>query len=283
MDRIRKGAHRDQEGGPRSQRLDPQQHLDADLALARWLREARLDPTPERLWQLLQTRNYADLWYGAREAGELIRAQALRALYTSRNGPHGTHPDPREPAAFSSSAVLGAAARAMGLHVWAVPPELAAHADKLASPAQRPLRAWLVTYAERRAPDIAVRLPERDSAAEDARALHFQMACCLAYFAKEGERLTDPDAPAGITIPPADSLMLPLLHQFAKALLCLEDECPPGSGCPCNELRRRYNAPPADHPQPTDALDASALREEVQRRLHQQRPADSLPDPCECG
>lgn len=69
------------------------------------------------LWQLYETRNFADLWYGARSAGERLRALTLERLYRNRPYPGGPHPDPREPAVFSSQAILSVAAFLVGLRI----------------------------------------------------------------------------------------------------------------------------------------------------------------------
>lgn len=268
---LNRTLHRPRGYATRTSRPDPAS------TLARWLATAQSADSPDQLWQLLQSRNYADLWYGARYAGETIRAQALARLYTQRPQPGGAHPDPREPAAFSSSAIIAAAARNLGLAWYTIPDILAEHADRMVAAAQRPLLAWLITYPDRRPPDLAVR-----TTSTVAR-MHFAAACVMGYYVREAPRLNDSAAPAGMILPPTDPLTTPILHQFAKALLCLENDCPRDKLCMCNQIRARYNEPPADHAQPTDALDAAELRDAVQHHLRRRRPADSQPDPSKRG
>jgi hypothetical protein len=90
------------------------------------------------------------------------------------------------------------------------------------------------------------------------------MATLLGYLSYERERLMDEDAPRGLVIPPNDPAMETVLHQFAIGLLCLEADCPGEWTCHCNEIRRRFNQPPGDHLQATDALRAAAVREAAQ-------------------
>jgi len=80
---------------------------------------------------LYQSRPFAELWYGARSAGERIRAIALERLYRNRPRAGGSHPNPREPAAFSSQAVLSVAASLVDLRISPTFPVPSAHPEYL--------------------------------------------------------------------------------------------------------------------------------------------------------
>lgn len=245
-------------------------------ALARWLAEADNAPT-NRLWRLLHTPRFADLWYGAREAGERLRAWALTDLYARQSLPGGAHPDPREPSAFSNRAVLARAAHLLSARVWLVPdaaveqtPSAAVTRWEWPLPlrpipafAEAPLQiaqiAWLLRYPERPLVDIAVR------ACAPQPVQQFAVACMLGYLSKERARLCDPEAPAGAVFIPRDPGLITVLHQFAIALLALPRDCPDDWPCDCNRIRARFNAPPPDHEQPSDALTLDELRRALTR------------------
>lgn len=236
--------------------------------LSYWLAETDDAPTA-RLWRLFQTDRFADLWYGAREAGERLRARTLSTLSLSRRIPGGAHPDPREPAAFSANAILAGAARTLGLSIWQIPEHIAAVADANA-PLRTPQWAWLMTYPEQRPPDIATRAASATSATSDSQRQQFSIACILGFACKERARLTDPDAPAGIILLPQDPAVVSILHQFAIGLLSLPRDCPDESPCACNNIRERFNAPPPDHQQPTDALSLANIQQHIQQQQEQQ-------------
>lgn len=246
---------------PHPQRLTLSRLSQQDPAytLANWLLSAKASPDPSYLWQLLQSANYTALWDAARSAGEHLRAKALTQLYAARREPAGTHPDPRDPAPFSSSAILSRVALDLGLRWWAVPDALAREAEKLTPPTMRPMLCWLMKYPDGRPVDLAVRLVDHDLIPR----LHFAVACLLGYFFREGPRITDPNAPSGMIVWPSDPILVPILHQFARALLCLppveELPCPPEHRCMCAQLRARYTMPPADHAEPTGPLDAETM------------------------
>lgn len=122
-----------------------------------------------------------------------------------------------------------------------------------------------MTYPDRRAPDVATPVTPLH------RLQEFAIAVALGYLTKEWRRLTDPDAPAGLTfLPIYDPGVRTILHQFAIALLGLPRDCPDTWTCACNSLRARYNALPPDHPQTTDALSLAALNDlnDLRRALH---------------
>lgn len=242
------------------QRQNQQQQI-----LASWIiaeeEDARDRSDPERIWQLFQTNSFAALWYAARDAGEHLRAKALHQLYSQRTTPGGTHPDPRKPAAFSPRATLNAAAAVLGVSIWQVPESDANQADRLSAQHgyHKPQLAWIATYPQRNAPDIAVRVTTR------ARQQEFDVACLLGYIAKEYHRIADPDAPAGLTLLPTDPGIVTILHQFAIGLLALDEHCPAGWLCTCNALRGTFNAPPPDHERPTDQFAISQLQDYAAR------------------
>lgn len=228
-----------------------------EQTLAHWFLEARRDDTQQKLWQVFSARGFSRLFYGARDAGELVRAWALQQLYAQRSHPGGAWPDPRIPAAFSQQAILRACADILGLHIWVVPEQLAHEADAAAAEApirSHPQLAWIVTYPEARPPDLCLRHTARTAE------LHLQMAMLMGYLVKERDRILDASAPTGLILLPTDQSLASVLHQFAIALLCLEPDCPSDAGCHCNEIRRRYNAPPPDHTQATDALQVAQIR-----------------------
>lgn len=98
------------------------------LSLARWL--AEVGQSRAGLMGLYETPAFAELWYGARAAGERLRAETLERLYRNRPYPGGPHPDPREPAVFSSQAIITDAALSAGLAINPIPP---AQSSKTAS------------------------------------------------------------------------------------------------------------------------------------------------------
>jgi hypothetical protein len=230
----------------------------AAATLARWLLEAQREPTGRALWDLFQSDAFAHLWYGARESGEILRSWALERLYTQRPTPGGAHPDPREPAAFSSRAIIGAAAQVLGIRIIQVPCDIDAKTTN--APFQHKLAlAWLATYPGGRAPELAVRHTDREDQ------LYFDMACLLGYVCKERGRFADRESPGGLVNVPQDPAIKTLLHQFAIALLGLPRDCPPEWSCACNQIRARFNAPPVDHDQPTDTLAVADIRRTIER------------------
>lgn len=115
--------------------------------------------------------------------------------------------------------------------------------------------------ARARPPEIAIRTLHASG-----RLLEFEIACLLAYWHHEHDRINDPDAPAGTILLPRDPGVTALLHQYAIALLCLPKACPASWTCHCNEIRARFNAPPPDHEQPTATFSVEDLREASQKR-----------------
>lgn len=255
------------------------------------------------LWRLYETRNFADLWYGARSAGERVRGLALERLYRNRQHPGGPHPDPREPSAFSSKATLSVAASLMGLSIdardaaWMSRYERSnprETGDEIGQDTygqdnddseyddetgQRLPYAWIMTYPnddpqqEYRWPRIILR-----SLHTDKRMLEFEIACLIGYWHRDHARLSDPDAPTGAILLPQDPSVVTLLHQYAIALLLLPKNCPDGWACDCNRIRQRFNASPPDHAQPTDVLEAEALIAEARRQRRNTEPQFPYPD-----
>ncbi|WIG60514.1 MAG: hypothetical protein OJF49_003262 [Ktedonobacterales bacterium] len=243
----------------------------AHLTLAHWLLEAQRDSSPDRLWQLFLAPTFARLWYGARESGEMLRAWALEWLHAHQRRPGGPHPDPREPAAFSPRAILNTAAGQLGIRIWQAPASHVPPVEATTRWGRQDVLAWLITHPNATPPDLAVRYATADRDPD----LHFAIACLLGFVCKERARLTDPDAPAGVLIPPRDPAITTILHQFAIGLLCLPRDCPPTWSCPCNQIRARFNYPPPTHDQPTDTLDVAAIRTHLRSQPH---PPDR-PDP----
>ncbi len=160
------------------------------------------------------------LWYAARASGEDLCGKVLEQLYTERPTLGSAHPDSREPAAFSGSVILSTAFRILHLRINQASQHVASDTGPLVGPARRPLRAWLLTYRGHVGADLIIRC---DSIQD---ALHFAMANVLGYFLRKVRRLTDPDGPKGLIVPPMDPTILTILHKFAIALLCLEPEFP---------------------------------------------------------
>ncbi|HEU5349632.1 MAG TPA: hypothetical protein VFU63_13555 [Ktedonobacterales bacterium] len=259
------------------------------------------------LWQLYDTRNFADLWYGARSAGERLRALTLERLYRNRPHPGGPHPDPREPAAFSSQAVLSVASYLVGLQLDAsyagatggrgsagseAPHSADYDADYDEETGERLPYAWLMTYAtdatdaqndptqDTRPPQIIIR-----SLHTSRFMLEFEIACLVGYWHRDHARLGDPDAPTGAILLPDDPTIITILHQYAIALLGLRRDCPESWTCHCNRIRRRFNAPPPDHTQPTGQLTLAELLAEAEqaraarRERRNTEPQFPYPDP----
>jgi hypothetical protein len=250
------------------------------------------------LWQLYETRNFADLWYGARSAGERLRGLTLERLYRNRPYPGGPHPDPREPSAFSDKATLSVAASLVGLRIDARDAAYMSRFEQQESRQQheaeydeaeydeetgQPLPyAWIMTYPndappdpgeERRHPRIILR-----TLSTNRRRIEFEIACLMGYWHRDHARLADGDAPTGAILLPQDPSVVTLLHQYAIALLLLKKDCPDSWTCHCNRIRRRFNATPPDHSQPTDMMESEALIEEAQRQRRQTEPQFPYPD-----
>lgn len=232
-------------------------------ALAHWLIEIHR-PGPNsriQLWQLMTSSRFADLWYGSRASGEILRRETLRWLSLHQPRPGGTNPDPRIPAdqaPFSARAVVTvAASQILGVTTWPIPePDAATEADALSLSCDRPRPlCWIVSNPHGRPPAIAI----RHSTDQQAK-LMFDVAQLLGYINKERQRLADPDAPGGIILLPTDTAIETVLHQFAIALLGLPPDCPAEWPCVCNALRARYNAAPPSHEQASEALSLDELR-----------------------
>ena len=249
--------------------------LGADI-LAYWLaatRRARADATGRRIWQIYDSPEFAELWYAARDAGERVRAKAVAALYANWSHPGGRYPDPREPAAFSERAILTAAAGIYSMHVSQCPVPATPFAEVGARFAGRhdewnePI-VWLMTFPDDHdgkpvQPILA--LHDETPALPEARIL-FELACILGFITKAQLRMLTLSAPRGVTLLPRDPGLVSLTHQFAIALLCLDDPwCPEEWSCQCNLVRKRYNAPPPEHEQPTDTLNVADLRRAIPR------------------
>jgi hypothetical protein len=252
-----------------------------------WLRDQAA--TSAGPWDLYLSRLFAETWYGARAAGERIRGLALERLYRIWQRPGGPHPDPREPAAFSSGAVLSVSASLLGLHIstdilLSVSKANGSKANGtkandskanvITASGNQSVQegsqedggqhytpsAWIITYPMthhgRKPPAIAVSSLDTPS----SRLLEFEIACLLGLYHHEQQRISDPDAPAGSIFLPHDPGVQALLHQYAIALLCLRRDCPSSWDCHCNEIRARFNAPPPDHMQPTGTLSATDLK-----------------------
>lgn len=267
LTRHDKGSEPGQNKG-RDEQWGQQRDVVGDAALARWLaaaEEARSDPTGRRYWSLYTSPIFAEVWYAARDAGERLRAEALVTLYQKRARPGGTHPDPRLPAAFSERAILSTVARRLGLQISQRPTpktlESAEHAEQTEPKESGGPIVWLMTYPREDGVAPTIWLHEETKRITDDRIL-FELACMIGFITREEGRMLDPDAPHGVTLLPQAPGALVLMHQFAKALLCRSGGCPSELECSCDLLWQRYNAPPPDHVQSTDALD----REEVMRK-----------------
>lgn len=266
--------------------------------LPHWLAEvdrAGQDPTGQRIWDVYQSQEFAALWYAARDNGERFRAQALRHLFATQPQPGGRYPDPRNPAPFSQVAILTDVAAQLQLTIRRrtntpppVSPAAILHPDlrhldfassedglprgplNTGQPAGEP-QAWLATYPPESGtlPMIVLYVPAPVTPQDS---IHFELACMLGYVAKDYARLLGPDAPYGITLKPSSPSATAILHQFAIALLFLQQDCPPEWDCQCNEIRARFNAPPPSHPQATDTLSATDLANAAE---HWRRPDQS--------
>lgn len=91
-------------------------HAASGDTLRHWIAQQELSHSSGS-WDLYQSRGFADLWYGARAAGEHVRGLALERLYRNRPHPGGAHPDPREPGVFSRRAVLSMTASLLDLNI----------------------------------------------------------------------------------------------------------------------------------------------------------------------
>lgn len=234
---------------------------DDDALFAYWLAqtaEARADPTRRRLWQLLTSPIFADLWYEARAAGERFRASIVTSLYARQSQPGGLYPDPRLPASFSERALVHEAARSLALSVWQQPQCL--HHEP-----NEPV-VMLMTYAreDRMPPKLIVHAEMPEVGISQGRIL-FDMACMLGFITREQGRMLDPDAPHGATRLPSSPNALSIMHQFAFAFLYLEPRCPPEWACHCNLIRERYSAAPQSHAQSTDSLSLADLADATRR------------------
>lgn len=256
-------------------------------ALAHWLIEAHAETNPAQLWSLLTSTSYAHLWYGMRASAEMLRGEALRWLSLHQRQPGGPHPDPRLDAdhvPFSARAILSTAAtQVLGIALWPIPDTLATEADiahEATMPASpRPL-CWIIASPGGRAPAIAVRMTNANANAnpsdeqqrqqQEARTL-FDIAQLIGYACQEHDRLADANAPGGPILLPPDTAERALLHQYARALLGLPQDCPPEWACACNAIRARFNAVPPSHDQATEALSLAALAPSIVRN-HTPRP-----------
>lgn len=244
---------------PRSQPSQPLSPIPQDDILARWLAatdHAATDRSGWSYWQLVTSPTYAELWYEARAAGERLRARAVSALYARNAHPGGRHPDPRGPAAYSERAIVAQAYRTLGIRLWQQPPCVRHDPNEPT--------VLLMTYPR----DMGL-TPSLLIHAETADVPHglilFRMAAMLGYLTREHARLLDPDAPHGPRLIPLNPGIREILHQFAFAFLYLEPQCPPEWDCQCATTRSRFNAPPAEHEQPTDTLTLADLRAYTQQ------------------
>jgi hypothetical protein len=185
-----------------------------------------------------------------------------RIVRLVRPHPGGSHPDPRVPAAFSTRAILAAVARLKGLAIWPVPDSASASGGRrrarqpTSPPAQNPV--WLITYpletdGQRKPPNIAVTQQEEEDL------MLWYVSCMLGLIAREPHRLTDPNIPAGVTTLPTDPMTRALIHRYAHALMLVDFDCSQAFGCACSAIDRALNAPPLDHPQPTQTLPAQRV------------------------
>jgi hypothetical protein len=153
---------------------------------------------------------------------------------------------------------------------------------------QRLPYAWIVTYPateqgrqgrqgeqqqQRRPPEIGLR-----SLHASQRMMEHEIACLLGYWHRDYHRLTDPDSPSGSILIPHDPSIETLLHQYAIGLLCLPRDCPTSWHCHCNGIRKRFNAPPPGHEQPTGTLTLAELEHENERQRTNTEPRFPYPD-----
>ena len=257
---------------PANPAANPVNDVDGAETLAHWLaatHRARADTTGRRIWQITDSPEFAELWYEARDAGERARARAVAALYANWSHPGGRYPDPREPAAFSERAILTKAANICKMRVWQRPVPSAPLTEmgaRIAGQPEEPI-VWLMTFPpdqDGKPVQPTLALHEATLAIPEARIL-FEMACMLGYLTKAQLHMLDPNAPHGVTLLPRDPSLVSLTHQFAIALLCLDPCCPEEWSCQCNLVRKRYNAPPPEHEQPTDTLNVADLRRAIPR------------------
>jgi hypothetical protein len=219
---------------------------------------------------------FALSWYGARAAGELLRARSTSWLYQhpARGRSGGAHPDPRQPSPFSWWSILRAAVQDLRMELVEVTePRRLAAVEKALGASPREVRwCWLTTYPDGGMPSIMHRpVNWRDSTIY--RSLCWGMAMLLGDVCRNYGELTDPTYPSGYHVPSAARSHVACLHQFAAALLHTEAECPPEWGCDCARIRASLGIAPEEHLQATDALLLSDLRAEVLRQQaieHQQ-------------
>ncbi|HEV2239264.1 MAG TPA: hypothetical protein VGR57_21590 [Ktedonobacterales bacterium] len=222
---------------------------------------------------------FALSWYGARSAGESLRARATAWLYQhpARGRPGGAHPDPRLSSAFSWWSILRAGAQDIGLELVEVSDagQLAAvdralgNGVGLRHQADQVRWCWLLTYPDGAMPSVMHRVVGwRDRTVYSN--LCWQVAMLLGDVCRNYAELTDPIYPAGYHVPSTARSHVACLHQFASALLRTEPECPAEWGCDCNRIRASLSVAPEEHLQATDALLLSDLRAEVARQQAEQ-------------
>jgi hypothetical protein len=230
--------------------------------LARWLNQVNADISGRALERVATSRSYGQLFWAMREAGVAIRQSVFTSLNALFNKP--SVPDPRSAGHFSPRSVIREAARQGGLHVFPAPELDALQAESIDTNRNQKLLAWLHLYQNSRVPDLCLRYTPHEMA------LAFQAACCIGWWFRDRPVLDGPGQPGGILLLPDhthDKHYSPLLHNFAKGLLMLEDACPPELGCYCNRIITMLNTPPDDHPQPTGTQNLYQL----QRYTQQQR------------
>src|SRR5258708_3082016 len=120
--------------------------------------------------------------------------------------------------------------------------------------AQRLIYAWMRTYPDHRPPDFFIddSPPPGVSEEEHQARWTFQAAQVLGHYIINHMMHEGGMVPAGLILPPdpeREAAWAVLMHQFAKALLFLADDCPHVAPCKCNEVRWRAREGPVPPPQ----------------------------------
>ena len=96
---------------------------------------------------------------------------------------------------------------------------------------------------------------------EIADSRRFQQQALAAYKEKKPAEFLEAMRRAALLRPQHQTLQ----YQYAIALLCLPENCPDTWTCHCNAIRKRFNEPPPDHPQPTGQLTTAELLAEAEQ------------------
>jgi len=226
--------------------------------LAHWLRQMGMDTSGLSVARLTMTNEFGELFWRMRIYGEQWRTLLARDLCAG-DGLLNHWMDPREYIPYSSRRFILQAAIDQHVELLRLSSNIRQVAHAVDGNTGRMIYAFMQTWPDNRRPTLFLDESPPPGFNQEEHEINWtwQAAQVLGQYYTNSALYHGELAPAGFILPPEpnrESHITALLHQFAKAMLDLPKECPPGLGCPCRAIMGRAAMVPDRHPEMTGEL-----------------------------